>query len=406
MIAGKRKSITFYVIASACLILWGCGEDNVTGPDMSSIKNADLVFAQLVDNLTYISPIRDLSDTTAGTDLGRAAQEEFNFPGAYMRDGDFYVGPMTSGNSIVKYSRNESGAVYESGRMAVSASMWLSGLALKSETKAYASSYNDYKIVIFNPLTMTKTGEIDVSKYSTSDSYSPCPAEAIMRGSKLFVCLHQMESQMTLDTVATVLVIDTETDSVEKMIKDTRASWAGIREGFTNMIIDENNDIYINCSAMFGMITGDGVRAAVLRIKSGETEFDQNYYFSPTETSVEGAAMPTAFYGLVYEGDGKAYGFVTDMSKWGENDDMTTASIFRPVMLDIYSKTAKVLQMPSTNGYGHNVCLYEGRVLYCLYPKLSDPGIYEYKKDGELKQVKSPLINSAGIPVFLGNFTE
>lgn len=382
----------------------GCSEENPVGTDPI---NADLVLAQVIDNQTYISPISGIDDDKAGTDLSRATQEEFGFPAAFMNGDDLYVGPLSMGGTgVVKYTRDNNGVVSESARMPMSASAWVSGMAFESSAKAYLSSYNEQQIVVFNPSTMTEIRRISVAEYSSRDDVLAMPAQMVLRDGKLFVCMHQMADQNNIDTVMTMLVVNTERDSVEKMILDTRASFAGAREGFPNIMIDDNDDIYVNGLAMFGMSTAPGVRAGILRINSGETDFDKDYFFGPSTATIDNVDMPTAFYGLVYAGGSKAYGFVCDMANWGEDDDMTTARVFEAAMFDLVAKTVTMLPLPATDGYAHNVCLYEEKVLYCLQPKSDKKGIYIYDPVDNLAEISSPAIATAGFPVFIGAFEQ
>jgi len=320
-----------------------------------------------------------------------------------MNGNELLIGPLGSGGDLAKYTRNAEGAVSQSGRMTLGGIGWVSGMAFVSTSKAYFSSYSDQKIVVFNPSTMSRLREIAVAEYASRTGVLAMPAQMVVRGGKLYTCIHQAIDQMNIDTVMTMLIIDTQTDSVEKVINDSRASWAGAREGFANIMIDDNNDIYVNGLAMFGMSSAPGVRAGILRIKSGETEFDPDYFWAAATATISGGTV-NAFYGLVYEGGSRAYSFVIDMTNFETGEDMTTARMMEPVVLDLAAKTITQLPLPATDGFAHNICLYQGKVLYCLNPKTAGKGIYVYDPANPSVTISAPTIPTAGIPGFVGAF--
>lgn len=75
--------------------------------------------------------------------------------------------------------------------------------------------------------------------------------------------------------------------TLERVIKDNRTSYIGYYFAQSGLAQTENGDVYAFSSATLG---GDGVvpstkPSAAIRIKKGETEFDQNYFFNLQEKS-------------------------------------------------------------------------------------------------------------------------
>jgi hypothetical protein len=82
--------------------------------------------------------------------------------------------------------------------------------------------------------------------------------------------------------------------------------------------------------------------------------------------------------------------------------------MFEPAMIDLAAKTVTFLPLPATDGFAHNVCLHEGKVLYCLKPKteVGAAGIYVYDPANPGTGVTAPTIATSGTPVFLGAFED
>jgi hypothetical protein len=155
--------------------------------------------------------------------------------------------------------------------------------------KLYVSYNYLGKIVIIDKDKLTKIKEIDLSKYGVGDN-NPDPAIMVERDGLLYVGLCQLVGGYAPDPkrqAVDILIVDLNSDTVLKMITQSTSgmSMPTKPESDENSIfIDENNDIYINCISGFGML---GQKAGFLRIKDGETEFDADYIFDVTNTSIK-----------------------------------------------------------------------------------------------------------------------
>ena len=99
-----------------------------------------------------------------------------------------------------------------------------------NETKAYASAPVENKIVIFNPTTMERTGEIDLvdTKWGVDGSNTPNPIGLFLRDDILYVGLGQFENMPICKKGAHILLVDTKTDKPIKKIVDYRLSSATV----------------------------------------------------------------------------------------------------------------------------------------------------------------------------------
>ena len=118
-----------------------------------------------------------------------------------------------------------------------------------SDTKAYLPLYNTPKVLIINPQTMQKTGEIDIQRYAHSDS-SPDAGYGIIRDGYFYLPLLQLgpdyapyDNHLQSD----VLIINVQTDKVEKVISETTTHLAMPSQPSykTCIFTTENKDIYI-----------------------------------------------------------------------------------------------------------------------------------------------------------------
>ena len=97
-----------------------------------------------------------------------------------------------------------------------------------SDTKAYLPLYNVPKVLIINPQTMQKTGEIDIQRYAHSDS-SPDAGYGIIRDGYFYLPLLQLGPDYApyADHLQSdVLIINVQTDKVEKVISETTTQLA------------------------------------------------------------------------------------------------------------------------------------------------------------------------------------
>ena len=122
---------------------------------------------------------------------------------------------------------------------------------------------------------------------------------------KLFVSyiMYDYEGNNTNATEASIAVYSYPDLVFEKIITDTRAANIGRYNTKDALITDENGDLYTisTSSIASGFLPAPDVSSGILRIKSGETEFDEDYHIDFEELS--GGYKLNDIY---YVGDGKA----------------------------------------------------------------------------------------------------
>ena len=383
-----RKTITKAVVIAvttlaAGMLVSSCTEDdNPSGPAGTGNEDAVLV-TRVDDGICYVQGV----DVAAASDMeeplsqSNATQIVSNFALVYSYGGYAYVGGYGVAE-VIRYDIADDGSLDEKGSLAIpaSTSSWPTGMAFVNDTKAYVSLYSDGKVMVFDPTTMKKKALIDLTDYAV-EGFLVSPANMIIQDDRLIVTLHQMQGQMAFDFRAHAVIIDTDEDTVIAHITDDRGSWAASREAIPSMFVDDKGDVYIACSAMFGM--AGSAPAGVLRIKSGATEFDPDYHWDVDATPIDGESVAatehiSALYAMDYFEGTKGVGLIVNLAYMAEGEDMTTGHYYKPVEFDFEAKTMKVLDIPAGGGYTHGMSRYDDTFFFAFETASDGNGVYEY----------------------------
>ena len=379
-----KRTVVAAVALTAVLSICTCTEDNSPSGYVATGNEDAVLVTRLDDGVSYVQTVdigaaRDLSDQLSQSN---ATQVMADWAFIWSYGGHVYVTGYDM-TELTRYGIASEGSLTEQGVLPVPANSWLAGMAFVSDTKAYVSLYSTGKVVIFNPSTMKETGSIDLTSYAVSKDtihYQVNPAAMIIQGERLIVVLHQMNGQYDCDPNAHVVFIDMAEDTVIAHITDSRGCWAACRESVPAMFLDDNDDLYIGCSGLFGMITG--MPEGILRIKSGAAEFDPDYFWDISATAVEGepaAAVGNnaAVYAMDYAGGTRGVGQIINWAYMAAGEDEMTGHYFKPVEFDFIAKTMKVLDIPAGGGYGHGMARYGDKFLFAFEGSDAD-GVYEY----------------------------
>ena len=198
---------------------------------------------------------------------------------------------------VQKFVINADGAIEDGGFLPKGAASVGSGTiyGIASENKGYYSNHevNPMAIQIFNPISMTRTGEVDctsamneiVANMDTAASDRIVQMAVgggfrLERDGKLFTQMFfEDENFEEVVDKTFVAVIDVASDTLDKVIE-----WPDfIRIGYYSCIncnyatIGDDNHIYL--SNWIGNFTDpEGLNFRTLRIKSGETDFDTEWH--------------------------------------------------------------------------------------------------------------------------------
>lgn len=389
------------ILLTVCLLggltMISC-DDNNDNPAPETAGKSKMILA--IDmapqaSMGYVVPVNDLSEKNVSF---TNAHEVKSTP--YLttyKDWVFSIGGASDAN-IYKYVRNDDGTLTKAGQIQIDRmAPMAANMLVVNEAKAYASAPIENKIVIFNPTTMERSGEIDLAdtRWGAEGSNTPNPIGLFLRDNILYVGLGQFKNMPVCKKGAHVLLVDAKTDKPIKKIVDYRLSSATVI-GVGAMFVDENNDLYIPCWGSYGYVPEQ--YSGLLRIKNGETEFDKSYCFNLTDRTWQGIEGGKLQYVLSYHyaGNGELYFFGYCPAFIGTTGpDYINDKTNYTFKADIHNCTAEVLDFPRTNGYSCAINHKDNQVYFGLVTESNGAGLFVYNRDTKTCS-QSPVIKSQG----------
>ncbi len=272
-----------------------------------------------------------------------------------------------------------------------------------NDTKMYMPSFTVGKVIIFNPQTMTKTGEIDLSSYAHKDS-NPDASYGFIRDGLYYLPVTQVgaNSMPQADHLQVdVLVIDIKTDKVVKMISENKTGLCfPTRPYLKNMIFtDENKDLYVTCVGFFGM-NPKYLKSGFVCIPNRKQEFDTSKSWDVSETAIEGTSYkPASLMNAKYIGNGKVVAFALILELASGNP--FTAKNNMAVLIDLKNKTIKKIEgVPLSDGASVFIEEHNGKIILGVYGK-NKAGFFTY--DPKTEKVTHDA-TTVGNPAFVHFF--
>ncbi len=224
-----------------------------------------------------------------------------------------------------------------------------------------------------------------------ADSLLAFPTDMKVRGDKLFISYYHIHGGGSFSTpssnVARVAIFSYPNLEFEKLISDDRAANIGRYYGHNALEIDENGDIYTFSSSSLacGYAPVPENNSAILRIRNGETEFDQDYYVD-FETLSGGFKIND----LLYAANGKAVVRVvkedeTDAAYlWASYAPTSENPILETAVIDLYNESFTLMDMPNGGGGWNTAHLVDGGTVYLGVSNSSFAGIYVIDTQSEV----------------------
>ncbi|GAA4275777.1 hypothetical protein GCM10022259_05010 [Aquimarina mytili] len=236
-----------------------------------------------------------------------------------------------------------------------------------SVTDPAATSIPDRSFYIINAETglveKIETHPVDSSLGDGTASnlpYMPWVTGMTLRDGKLFVSYHKLLPDGTFTNVgadkANVAVFKYPEFELEKIIEDTRTSPIGVNGHSTGIEQTENGDIYsFSPSALSAGFTTAVKPSGILRIKSGATEFDPDYFFN-----IEEAANGGKLFWMDYVGNGKAIAriIIDDTNGAGEWGAFFKKDVFKLVVIDLNTKTVTDVSGVPVHGHRYTAPMF------------------------------------------------
>ena len=341
-------------------------------------------------------------------DLGKDFVEVGTRAGVVYYDNSLFIADLDVG-SISRYSLAENN---ELGKVTAKLSLpgtWVNHIYFVNDEKAYLGGMLD-SLIIINPKTMKKTGAIDLSKYKDKDALVVSPGTGVIVDGRLYVGLLQNVSDYATGNEAQVAIIDVKKDEVVAVAKDDRVAAVGSLDDSQNQaftVID--GYIYCYSNASWGYAPGqvDGF----LRIKVGETKFDEKYVWKVSEeVGVKNLTEKGNFKYLspaTYPSeDGYVYAFLNvmvDLQQTWTDMDSYHNNTCKPVQIDLAKKKIKALPI----GYSSSWASYgkyvedDGNVIFAVSTEEDGNAYFRYdpKTDKAKKIAKAEQIPMWIVPL-------
>lgn len=404
----KINFLSALCISTLFLSLIACDDNNGSDSEQSFGKILIETTVKNPDGASGSSYIQLISDFTKQTiDNKNSIQVGFD-AGVRIYGKDIYVFPefgKDGTQEILKYTYNETTGLTKSGLLSLPPMSGAYSFVKVEAEKAYVPFYNLGKILIFNPTTMTKTGEIDLSSYAYEDK-NPDPAFLFIRDGLLYIPLNQIgPNWMPYPTYkqADVAIVDIKTDKVVKIISEKASGMTFPTRPFLKDMIftDENNDLYIACAGGFGL-DPRFPETGFISIRSGKTEFDKSASWDISQTKIEGTSYkPGSLSNCKYIGNGKlcAYVSITELMA----DNPYSAKYTMAVLMDMKAKTIKRIEgIPLSDGHSVFIDIYKEKVVFAAYGD-KNAGFYTY--DPKTESVSDgTVVSTSGNPIFMHAF--
>ena len=333
-------------------------------------------------------------------DLGKDFVEVGTRAGVVYYDNSLFIADLDVG-SISRYSLAENNKL---GKVTAKLSLpgtWVNHIYFVNEEKAYLGGMLD-SLIIINPKTMKKTGAIDLSKYKDKDALVVSPGTGVIVDGRLYVGLLQNVSDYATGNEAQVAIIDVKKDKVLAVAKDDRIAAVGSLDDSQNQAFVVLDDyIYCYSNASWGYAPGqvDGF----LRIKVGETKFDEKYVWKVSEeVGIKNLTEKGNFKYLSpasNEKDGLVYAFLNvmvDLKQTWTDMDSYHNNTCKPVQVDLAKKKIKALPI----GYSSSWASYgkyvedDGNVIFAVSTEEDGNAYFRYdpktdkaKKIAEAEQI-------------------
>ena len=338
-------------------------------------------------------------------DLGKDFIEVGTRAGVVYYDNSLFIADLDVG-SISRYSLAENNKI---GKKVAELSLpgkWSDHIYFVNKEKAYVGGMMD-SLLIINPKTMKKTGAIDLSKYKDKDALVVSPGTGVIVDGRLYVGLLQNVSDYATGNEAQVAIIDVKKDKVLAVAKDDRIAAVGSLDDSQNQAFVVLDDyIYCYSNASWGYAPGqvDGF----LRIKVGETKFDEKYVWKVSEeVGIKNLTEKGNFKYLspaTYPSeDGYVYAFLNvmvDLQQTWTDMDSYHNNTCKPVQVDLAKKKIKALPI----GYSSSWASYgkyvedDGKVIFAV--STEEDGNAYFRYDPKTDKAKK-IADSEQIPMWI-----
>lgn len=378
-----RKLVLPVLSLCSALLFSSCdSNDDSPSPDATesayvmslAVQGSDGIFSY------YTVPFSDLM-TGSLSAKGQGIEQSGYFDFTQIGKTIYSIGGLDDVN-VVGISKNESGELKQIGNVSFPNS--LSDIVKADDNTligvemASTSDVIKFHTVSPNTVTVTNTKQHLVSAITSLKA--PSYSGMAISGNYLYLSYY-ISDPTTYATPHTdkaqIAVFTYPGLEFQRVIEDTRTGPIGGFNTKSGLIEDEQGDVYAlshtNPANGYSQVTN---KPGILRIKSGETSFDQTYYFD-----VDQVTGGKTISHLKYLGNGKAFAEINTAPR--NQQAAWTDGPLKSAIIDLNSKTINYINgLPEHAGNGRRLAaLQEGKYVYMAIPEESS--IFVYRIDTE-----------------------
>jgi hypothetical protein len=333
-----------YLISLFGLLGLSCSQDD-PGPELP-IPGGDRYV--LVTTPSFVSPVsyyQTISDLDVA-EIDNSGATEYLTAGFYQYKNMFYSCNYTD-NFITRFMLDDQDRLVEDVKIdlgGLTGRIWF-----KDDETAYSYTSTGFQVKIFDPTEMVIRESIDLSMLKRPDAPYMELYDVVDRDGKLFIplLLSTKAHSEALDSIHIALV-DLASSSLEKVIKTgiSQSVGSGLHSRVC-MGMDENKDLYMVAHLSSGL-GGSDKPSGLLRIKSGSTEIDPDYFWNLTEAT--GDKRAESFH---YIGKGKAFISVGYSELINPDDFMSPIldPVYKWWIADLNARSVEEMGLPVTKAF-------------------------------------------------------
>ena len=297
----RSIAIALVVLAWICLAAAGCGDGNAATPDAAADSSTDappsVLLAERVFTPAGRQYVLSVLPEVPSAEVDRSQALVLDSADVEQFHGKVYVRDRVA-NTMTRYTVTADRKLMMDGQLSF-ATLALGTArysnAFVSDERAYLMDSTDWRLIGWNPSTMTLNGEvISIVGMKKDPTLTGSISPAVQVGNRLVAAINwENFTNLAMFPGSGVLMIDPATPSAPVFIEDTRVG------GGFRITAAANGDAYLTGTVggdvrKFGSAFGGGALPAsgIVKLASGQTAFDASYLVdieAITQTKAVGA---------------------------------------------------------------------------------------------------------------------
>lgn len=335
-------------------------------------------------------PFHVVSDLEAGQAEISNAKQIADMPNSVFVTGKAGFVLLNSKEKLTKYSVGEDNALTAEGSVPntgllggpISAFLDESRLLVSTAPRQLSDSLFAYQIVDTKNMTVERSGQI---RLQVSPGSMASPSMYIVREGKVLVPYIHADDQNHAFPKANLAVFNAEDMRLEKTISTEKTACLGYSV-VSSHAITENGDLYLISSNSNYWGANESLPSGIVRIKSGQTDFDDTYFLNLT-ARLNGNHSG----GMIFAGGNKVIVQVFESKLIKSYGDYQQGFVISYYEADLQTQALRKLDLPLSK-YPRRALerLKNGKVAIAVNAENGENAFYIY--DGQTGKVKKGLV--------------